>query len=329
MGQEMKSPIRGQIKRFIGAISSNHPAARLGILIKAISPLSNSVDKIIYKVRSIENSSEYQMPPCLMIVSPPRAGGTIIYQVLTRIIPSVYISNLHRLLPGFASIIMHKTGKFGTNLTGYNNYYGYTTSLYDVNEGNELVDKWFKGEINREIIRERFKKFVKMMRASQDLPLIFKNVRNYKNILNLHQAIPELIFLRVTRNPEQIIQSELKAFYELGTFHPIPEALAKIPINDPIDFCVKQILEIENKMNEQKKHIPQENWMEWSYEDFCNNTIPMIRELAGKYFGMKSNHLREDNLIESLHISNRSKVNEHDAKRISMLINTYYPNSMA
>lgn len=320
--------IAGQIKRFIGAISSNHPAARLAILIKAISPITNSVDKIIYNIRPSENIPDHQLPPCLMIVSPPRAGGTIIYQVLTRIVPSVYISNFHRLFPGLASIYMHKAGKFGNNISGYNNYYGYTTSLYDVNEGNEILDKLFRREIDRDLIRERFIKFVKMMRASNDLPLIFKNVRNYKNILYLFNAIPELLFLRVTRNLEQIIQSELRAYYELGTFHPIPEALSKVRLNDPIEFCVRQILEIENEINSQKESIPPSNWIEWSYEGFCENTIAMIRDIASKYFDMNHDKLREKMLQESLRSSFRTKVNANDAERIHKLVKKYYHTSV-
>ena len=39
---------RQQIRRLEGALRSKHPAARLGILIKALSPFTNTFDTIIY-----------------------------------------------------------------------------------------------------------------------------------------------------------------------------------------------------------------------------------------------------------------------------------------
>ena len=100
-----------QLKRLLGALCSGHPAAYMGLLLKAISPFSQPIDKIIYRAsKAPDESPRYfaELPPCIMIVSPPRSGSTVIYQVLVRAIPSVYISNLHSLFPYCASRYMIK-----------------------------------------------------------------------------------------------------------------------------------------------------------------------------------------------------------------------------
>ena len=315
-----------QFNRIKGAVVSKRKAAYVALLIKAISPVSQLLDKIVCKKIKINLYTNVSIPPCLMIVSPPRAGSTIISQILTRIIPSVYISNLHALLPGLASSIMHKTNSFGHKTYELKNYYGHTSGLFDVNEGNQLIDLLFKEKYNEKLLRHRFWQFITKMRASDLTPLIFKNIKNYKNILALHNAVPELIFLRINRNIEQVIQSELKAYYELGTFNPIPDFLSEIPYDDPVDFCVQQILGIEKIIDEQKVRISPAKWVEWSYGDFCNNTLPLIRNLAKNYLGLELNRLREYMLLEPLRLSHRKKVPDDDINRIRFLLNTYKDN---
>jgi len=312
-----------KISRIKGAIASGHTAARLAILIQLISIPCKLIDKLLSFLINNKNKRD-SLPPCLMIVSPPRSGSTITYQVLTRVIPSVYISNLHALFPGFASYYMKKKKLFGVNLYSFNNYYGYTSKLNDINEGNSQIDYIFKNNAGKSLVRRRFIRLINKMGASNTYPFIFKNVRNYKNILRLHEAVPELIFLRIKRNPEQVIQSELKAHYELGTFHPIPHALSNISFkNDPVDFAVRQILEIEHEINEQKRKINSSNWIEWNYEDFCVNTAIKIEELAIRHFKLDFTQLRLNALKNPLKVSIKKKVTLADEDKIKVLLKKY------
>lgn len=309
----------GQIKRLKGALRSGSPAARLGILLKAIGPLSRILDRMMYYLLKTNEVEQVDLPPCLMIVSPPRSGSTVIYQMVVRTIPCVYFSNLHFLFANYASSYMLKNGLFGTTLSGIHNYYGYTPSLFDVNEGNEIVEAIVRKDANKEQVRNRFAKFAKVMRATRNKPLIFKNVRAYPNLLRMHLAIPEIVFLQIKRNPEKIIQSVVRAHRELGTFHPIPKGLVNCNINDPVEFAVRQVLEIEGSIDHQKQKIDQTAWLEWHYEDFCSDPLPMIENLTENYLKMDLSCLRRDALPE-IKASNRIKVEENEALRISMLL---------
>jgi len=317
--------IFSQINRFSGALKSGNPAARLGIFIKGIGFFTRLIDKMNYHALGDSKDKNGTIPPCLMIVSPPRSGSTIAYQVLIRAIRCVYISNLHSLFPNYASSYLLRNKLFGTNLGKFgefHNYYGYTSSIYDVNEGNEIIEEIFDDNADKGLIRKRFVTFAGVMRANQERPLIFKNVRAYPHIANLHKAVPEIIFLRIKRDPEQIIQSVVRAYHELGTFHPISQALVNYEINDPLEFAVRQFLEIEREIDFQKEQIEQTKWIEWWYEDFCSDPWPMILNLVGNYFQMDQSHLRR-NAVPKLRVSKRVKVSEAEANRISLLLRQY------
>lgn len=308
-----------QFRRISGAIRSGHPAAYMGILLRLISPFSKPFDQILYRATVKKAQNFPKSTPCIMIVSPPRSGSTIIYQVLVRVIPSVYISNLHSLFPYCASRYMSKKNRFGSITKPLNNYYGYTSNLYDVNEGNNLVANLFKGGTGIEKFRRNFISFIRFMKPDTERPLIFKNVRFYSRIYELHKYIPEIIFLRIKRDMEQVVQSVVRAYHELGTFHPIPEKLKNTNIKDPVEFAVNQIIEIEKSIESQKQSINPKNWVEWNYEDFCSNPRSLIKNLVHMTLKLDKSVIREL-AIPSLVASRKSKVDSSEAHRISVLI---------
>lgn len=311
--------LSGQTSRFIGAVRSGSNAARLGMLIKAMRPFTRLADKAIYLGFKRNDDDEAEMPPCLMIISPPRSGSTIIYQVITRVIPCVYISNLHALFPNHASPYLFKNNISGSNLFGFHNYYGHTSSIYDVNEGNEFVKAIIHGNPDNELIRSRFLEFAKMMQGTQERPLIFKNIQAYSHVAHLHQAVPELIFLRIKRDPEQVIQSVVHAYHELGMFNPVPKNLINSDINNPVEFAVRQILEIERTIDYQMNQIEKSTRLEWWYEDFCSDPWSMLGNLVKNYLKMDVSRLK-DNAVPELKVSNRIKVTGEEATHISELL---------
>ena len=309
----------GQINRTKGALISGSPAAYLGIFLKAIGPFSRFFDRMLYRIVSSDEIIKDKLPSSLMIISPPRSGSTITYQVLVRVIPSVYISNLHYIFPNCASSFMLSRNLFAPQSSDFKNYYGYTSSIYDVNEGNIIVHGFLHDKASRNEIREKFIKFVANMNATEDRPLIFKNIRAYNHIALMSRAVPEVVFLRIRRSPEQVIQSTLRAYHELGTFNPVPNNLRNSKITDPAEVAVKQYLEIEREIDGEMEQIKQSAKLEWRYEDFCSETWPMIKDLARNYLDMDPGSLNR-NAVPRLKVSNRVKVTNHEARRISILL---------
>jgi len=200
---------------------------------------------------------------------------------------------------------------------------GYTEQLTNVYEGNEIIEKII-GNNNISEIRSRFYTFIQNMKASHTHPLIFKNVRAFSKLSLLHKAVPELNFLRIKRDPEQVIQSVLKAYYELGMFHPIPDKLLNSQISDPLEFAIHQIFEIENSIEIQRNQIDKSVWLEWTYEEFCENTWTMIENLTENQIPTGKKKLRRNALEEPLQVSKRKKVTTEEINKIRQLINQYY-----
>jgi len=315
----------GRIKRINAAFRSGSPAARLGLLLEAIKPFTHFLDMAVTSLpgagRGIKSNLD-TLPACLLVVGPPRSGSTIIYQVLVRAIPSVYISNMHFIFPRYASTHMLKNNLFGAGLGGFHNYYGHTAALYDVNEGNEPMDRLFQGSAVPDQIRQGFISFVENMQAEEGRPLIFKNAGAFGQLTDLHKAVPEIAFLRIKRDPEQIIQSVVRAYHELGGFNPIPDALRHSTISDPVEFAVRQILEIERVIDAQRLEIDSHSWIEFSYEDFCRNPWPMIENLAANHLGIDLACLRR-NAVPKLQVSTRSKVSEEEARKIKSFLQSW------
>jgi hypothetical protein len=319
--------ITGKVKRISGALRSGDPAAYFGMALYAIAPVSSLFDKLISILFKREKFELSTCPVSLMVVGPPRSGSTVIYQTLTRAIPSVYISNLHTLFPLSASPYMLKANLFGRNLGPFRNFYGHTSSLYDVNEGNEFITSLFDGSPDRDEIRKNFLSLLKILQATQNHPLIIKNLKAYLYLYDFHRAVPEIIFLRVRRNLEQIIQSVVRAHQELGSFNPIPEALLNSKINDPVEFAVRQIMEIERVIDTQKEQIDSRLWVEFSYEEFCQDPRPFIESLALNQLGIELTQLRWD-AVPELRESQRLKVSQEEARKIKNFLKKYSKNDL-
>lgn len=312
------------LKRFMGAISSKRFAAYSSMIFILISPITKIVDFFFNLASSALdfNKVDEKLPPVLVIVSPPRSGGTIIYQSITKAINCSYFSNLHWLFPRTGSRIFNFLNKSFNDSRSFNNYYGYTAGLFDVSEGNGVFDNILHEDNSNVEIRRLFLRLIKRMRRKSDVPVILKNVRNYHSVKRLAKAVPEVVFLRVKRDLNQVIQSEIRGYHELGTFHPVPEQLKKINYDlDPVSFAVKQILAISSDLDDQGREIGESNWIEVSYEEMCDRPITVIDLICSKYLNINCKPTPERfRLVDTLKVSNKRKVSlDIEAQIIKML----------
>jgi len=307
-------------KRITSALFSGNKAAYLGMLVKVLRPFTMMLDSIKTNKITEEQRNNFKIPPCIMLVSPSRSGSTIIYQVLTRTIPCVYISNYHNLYPGSASAKMTKRDLFGKDGDNLNNFYGYTSSLYDVSEGNEILEKIFEHNPKVGEIRKRFIDFLIHIGASSERPLIFKNVQSYHHLSRLHEAVPELMFLRISRSTEKVAQSMLRAYHELGYFYSTPDEVKAHDTEDPIEFTVLHLLGIEKNIEKQLESVSADNVIRWTYEEFCSAPEKMMQDLLNRLFEQNAIAPRMNPLNVHLSVSNRIKISPEEAEKIKNYI---------
>lgn len=311
------------IKRFIGALRLRNSAIYLGMAIKGLGAITRPIESFIQSLSLLKTVSPPKNFRCIVIVCPPRSGGTLTYQVLTRSLPSIFLANIHSITPFFGTKLFRLFSKRNKKTLPLKNCYGYTSSLYDVHEGNEFFT-WLDGlfeikkhENQREEIRSKFMKLITMLSPAENEIAIFKNMRTYLHIANLHKALPEIVFVRVRRDPQRVVQSSLRAFSDTGTFHPVPPPLLEMPLTDPTDFAIMQIKTFNKILDEQFEQLPQSSRFEIDYEEFCNDPYRFINELVKKFPDIPESSIKQDLSILNLKPSVTLKVSQSDWSRIS------------
>lgn len=299
------------INRLKSALVDGGVEGRIALLRKAVSPVSRMFDYLLSPRHGVSDRS---IPPSVLLCCPPRTGSTFIYQVLARVVPCAYVANVHQLAP-----------RSGTKLLGLHDrrwprpgklvsYYGHTSALADVSEGNEFVDYWFTDD-EPGGIRNRFLDTLAWIGASSERPAIIKNVCVYDRLSKLSTAVPELTFLRIVRDRQQSIESSLRAYRELGYINPAPDGL-RISKEDPLRTIVDQVQMIEDRITRELCEVPRENVVIWEYEEFCEDPEAMIRELCTR-LGVTPNWNAE---MIPFAKSTRKKVSEPESERIAALL---------
>jgi len=314
-----------KLKRLTGAVQSKHPAAYLGIAIKTITPITRSVDRIVRRFAQQRPSPCLKQVPCAFIVCPPRSGGTVIYQALTRALPSVYLSNAHALFPGLGTWLLDAGREWPRACELFDNYYGYTAHLLDVYEGNEFFEWAYRdyskhSDHGSEHLRREFERLIGLLSPLPSECVIFKNARAYSVVERLHRAVPEIVFVRAKRDRGQVIESVVRAFRELGYFHPVPDAVREMDVKDPIEFACAQVEAIEASLDEQLSHLSSSSRFEISYEAFCERPYEFINTLAYDLLKLSPGSVRNCSALAKLRVSRRRKVSDAERSRIQSLI---------
>ena len=294
--------------RFKAALLSNTHITFCISILMLLRPICNIVDFFASSFISNQKKLSYKF---ILICAPPRSGSTFIYQVTSQILNSIYFSNLHQLFPRLASKVFFKNIN-NINLKIYRNYYGYTKELRGVNEGNSLINYWFRTQ-DRSSIRRRVLETMNWLGNKKKSHIIIKNVGIYDRLFDLYQAVPEIIIVNVSRNPQQIIESTLKAFYELGYFSPIPKNMQNRSFNNPSKFAADQFINISKILDNQLKKIPNKNIINLPYEDFCKKPNFYI-ELIAKKLQIVPDLNPLNNII--IKASEMKKVPGRDSKKI-------------
>ena len=302
---------RKNFSRLRSSLSQNFKLTISLFIRLTLKPFCNLIDKTIYfflpKDKKVITSSKIAL-----IVSTPRSGSTFLYQTLTKTLNTTYFSNFHQLFPRLGSKFIFNKRICKKNFTTLKNFYGHTTGLRDVNEGNELIEYWFKTR-DTSGIRARFLQTMEWFHYRSKNPVIIKNVGIYDRISDLYHAVPELIIINISRNTSQAVESYLKAYYELGYFNLIPNTIKNKPIIDPVKSSVDIFLKIQNILNNNLDKIPNKNIIHIPYEEFCKNPNFYI-ELIAKKLQIAPNLDLINNI--SIKASQSQKISDIDSQKI-------------
>ncbi len=311
-------------RRAWGALISGNRAAYLAMGIRALAPFTRSLDTLMRLVPSDE--VDPTRVPAAFMVGPPRSGATVIFQSLASALPAVYPTNAHALFPFLGSEIVDGISRIiGRRPVNLQSFLGYTAGLRGVYEANEFFEWPEIGDQNlsapqRQRLRERYHRLIRQLSPKPGECVIVKNARRYDAVAALHQAVPTLVFVRVRRNLVEVVASAVRAYRDMGSFHPVPPELHNVSRDDPIEFGVRQICAIEDALDTQWQGVAPEARLDISYEAFCHDPKPFIEALAYNRLNLPRGSVTMAHPICNLRPSRRTKVSPEEMDRIRQLL---------
>ena len=307
------------LKRFTAVLVHGGRAGWFGLLWKALGPLGRAAQGF-YLENMPDPGPDFEWPRMLLILGPPRSGSTFVYQMLSRAVPCMVLTNFHAVCPKTASAVLLKKDWLGNGMADIRNFYGHTAALQDTNEGTWLMKALFKGDPDSAELRRRFSRFLVGMRVPKGMPLVLKSLSVFDKAAELSRAVPELSFLRLKRDLRSMAASSYGAYRELGYFYPLPEGLCGVRVEDPLAYAVRQILGIEKRLDHEKEKIEASKWHEGCYESLCENPRAEIERIAVSCLGVQATALRWDRIQEATAGSTKAKVTKTQLEKITAMI---------
>ncbi len=283
------------IKTTVRVWFSGSAIGRYQITIYALSLLLFPIDYLLSKLLpNKESKSLVQSAPMLFISGYARSGTTLIYQVLTDVLDVERIDNLLVLFPRSylrVKFLLRRLGLLRKQDGVSENFFGLTKGLTGANDGGQLYRSWFNdatalwGDMLGSRQVSQIKNFFSTHTSLFENPLVSKNCNSYLMFAELSRLLPNARFLFIRRDPTYIIASTLKSrnFVQGSTERAWEISWAAENIDHPLDPADEIALNIRHShelMEEFKKTIADNLYMEIDYEDFCRLPKETVKRIA-------------------------------------------------
>ena len=254
----------------------------------AIQEKFNKFDPSV-KSRFVDDNILNSHPP-IFIIGSPRAGSTLLFQVLCSQFQLSYISNIMAAFPSMMIRMLRYVPSVATGYTGQirMSKYGYVPGLVSPNESGKILAKWFEKSPNPDhdkYIRNTFAAITGLSGA----PVVLKNQNRLTvNIDKLEAIFSNARYIAIERDPLYNAQSLLIARREvLGNerswFSAKPPGYERILDRDPYYQVVWQVLALQEIVKEKSQTIPGQRFYDLDYEDFCNNPALHLRRIQKQF----------------------------------------------
>jgi len=234
----------------------------------------------------------------IFIIGPPRSGTTLIYQTFARALSLSYICNLSAQFfqcPGLATQVISYITKIVPPAV-FKSYYGETTGWSSQNQGREIWCRWFPGDqsyvgrgiLSSDQIRD-LRGTVALIEKAFQMPFINKAQGHCVRMLPITEAFPNAVFIRVRRDFLRTAQSIYfgRKEYFGNAEHWIsvrPMRFNDLKNLNAFEQVCKQVLFIEEDINDSINKISDIRLFEIFYNEFCNNPAKVLREFIKFYF---------------------------------------------
>ena len=275
---------------------------------------------------------DIQEVPLIFILASPRAGSTVIYQMLINAFNFFYFSNfINDFFPEYPVIAAALNSMINTRPeVSYKSTYGKTRSQGGPSEASCVFRNWFGGEHpsqtkSRKVIPEKEKHLVLTMKSIiklTGLPILTKNAWNCFRIQELIRLFPNIHFLWVRRDIRASAISDLEARYRRGgptVWNSATTAnyreIQKRPYWEQV---VEQQYEYNKWVANDLEAFSHGQYIEVNYEDICGHPKRELERIS-RYFASQSLPicLRNKQIPVLTHSQGPSGLEEDYAKIVS------------
>ena len=236
--------------------------------------------------------------PLILIVGPPRAGTTLVYQVLSRCLNVSYASNLIAMFPR-APIIASKLFRPSSQRSSarFSNFYGQTSGISGPNDAFPIWNRWLGSDRYvpaadlDEKSKEDMRRFFANWSRQHAAPFLNKNNRNTACIRVLSECLPKTWFVVVRRDLSATVRSLIRAREQVqGNKRHRWGLLSTEETNEDelgyVDDVCSQVVSVDRCLTEQLRSIDQSRVLEVSYEDFCSKPEALLKRLIESMPGL-------------------------------------------
>jgi len=232
------------------------------------------------------------------IVAPPRAGTTLLYQMMTRYLPTCYFANLIRYLyisdsPVFPILVaqLTKTLRFNQiHANNFDSYYGATRGLAGPDESNMVWEQSFPeyehaipaGYLSTKQ-QQAIYRYIAGVERIFERPFINKCINNSVRIEAVAEIFPTAIFVQCVRNPLDVAQSiyfartrdfprwrqekdPMKYWFSVR-----PKEYPAIIKKGLVEQVCEQVYFVEQAIATAKNAIGSDRFISVHYNDLCHN----------------------------------------------------------
>lgn len=251
----------------------------------AFQSIFNDFDASIWD-QPVLHTSRYPQP--IFIVSPPRTGSTLLYQLLIQQYQCAYISNL---MAAFPKYMIRLCRRWPAVAQGHGRdvrtaYYGYVPGFFGPSEAGMILRRWFDDQAtprHDEAVRRTFDAIAMITGA----PALLKNLNNSLRIAKIRQILPDSRFIVIRRDPRFTAQSILLARRAINRdprewWSVEVPGYRKVLSEDPIYQCLWQILEIEATVSKGLADAGPRA-VEVSYEAMCQQPGEILSMIGERF----------------------------------------------
>ena len=270
---------------------SGKRAAYAALLRAGIELAVTPMDVLLARIRRFPATTESQSAfPLLLIVGPPRAGTTLVYQYLAQTLDVTYSSNLNSLFP---RSLLFRNAHSRTPKPELTSYFGQTAGLNEPNDAFHVWNRWlgddrYRTKMNLTATETReMQQFFAAWTEHAQRPFLNKNNRNCHCLALLAEVLPQAHFVIVNRDPIAIVRSLIRARRMVqgdeacGWGLLSQEDHAAEPLGYVRDVC-EQVGNANRLLSEQVERIDSTRLHHTSYEQFCESPMVLAESLNSR-----------------------------------------------